>query len=105
MLGWARVRALLPPAGKRGATNLLLVTFLIPVSAMLFDALVLGGRLDARHYFGMALIGYGLAAIDGRLLTVFERHAPSHRSLPRPSTKGHPRWAPASLVGNRWWRA
>jgi drug/metabolite transporter (DMT)-like permease len=51
-----------------GATNLLLVTFLIPVSAILLGALVLGERLDARHFAGMALIGAGLALIDGRLL-------------------------------------
>lgn len=51
-----------------GATNLLLVTFLIPVSAILLGAFVLGERLDLRHYAGMALIGCGLAAIDGRLL-------------------------------------
>ena len=51
-----------------GATNLLLVTFLIPVSAILLGGLVLGERLDARHDCGMVLIGCGLAAIDGRLL-------------------------------------
>src|SRR5262249_39545329 len=49
-----------------GATNLLLVTFLIPVTAVLLGALVLGERLDARHGLGMALIGLGVAAIDGR---------------------------------------
>jgi drug/metabolite transporter (DMT)-like permease len=51
-----------------GATNLLLVTFLIPVSAVVLGALVLGEELDPRHFAGMALIGAGLAAIDGRLL-------------------------------------
>ena len=50
-----------------GATNLLLVTFLIPVSAILLGVVVLGERLDPRHFIGMALIGCGLAAIDGRL--------------------------------------
>lgn len=50
-----------------GATNLLLVTFLIPVSAILFGALVLGEALLPRHLGGMALIGMGLACIDGRL--------------------------------------
>lgn len=52
-----------------GATNLLLVTFLIPVSAILLGALLLGERLELRQLAGMALIGCGLAAIDGRLLT------------------------------------
>ncbi len=50
-----------------GATNLLLVTFLIPVSAILLGVLVLGETLRAEHLIGMALIGLGLAAIDGRL--------------------------------------
>ena len=50
-----------------GATNLLLVTFLIPVSAILLGALVLGETLLPRHLGGMALIGAGLACIDGRL--------------------------------------
>ncbi len=50
-----------------GATNLLLVTFLIPVSAILLGALALGEALLPRHFGGMALIGLGLACIDGRL--------------------------------------
>ncbi len=54
-----------------GATNLLLVTFLIPVSAILLGWLVLDERLDARHFAGMALIGAGLAAIDGRPFRAF----------------------------------
>jgi drug/metabolite transporter (DMT)-like permease len=53
-----------------GATNLLLVTFLIPVSALLLGTGLLGERLEARHLAGMALIGLGLAAIDGRLIHV-----------------------------------
>jgi drug/metabolite transporter (DMT)-like permease len=51
-----------------GATNSLLVTFLIPVTAILLGTLFLGERLAPRHFAGMALIGLGLAAIDGRLL-------------------------------------
>lgn len=50
-----------------GATNLLLVTFLIPVSAILLGATFLGERLELRQFVGMALIGLGLAAIDGRI--------------------------------------
>lgn len=49
-----------------GATNLLLVTFLIPVSAVLLGMLFLGEVLQYRQFGGMALIGLGLAAIDGR---------------------------------------
>lgn len=51
-----------------GATNALLVTFLIPATAILLGALVLGEALEPRHYAGMALIALGLAAIDGRPL-------------------------------------
>ncbi|WP_082482518.1 DMT family transporter [Methylobacterium sp. Leaf123] len=51
-----------------GATNLLLVTFLIPVTAILLGTLVLGESLEVRQIIGMALIGGGLAAIDGRIL-------------------------------------
>ena len=60
-----------------GATNLLLVTFLIPVSAILLGALVLGERLEPKHLFGMALIGAGLALIDGRLLSALRRPRPA----------------------------
>ena len=55
-----------------GATNLLLVTFLIPVSAILLGTLVLGEQLEPKHFAGMALIALGLALIDGRL---FRRRA------------------------------
>ena len=51
-----------------GATNSLLVTFLIPITAILLGALILHEQLEPRHFAGMALIGLGLAAIDGRLL-------------------------------------
>jgi drug/metabolite transporter (DMT)-like permease len=54
-----------------GATNLLLVTFLIPISAILLGILLLGEALEARHLIGMALVGAGLATIDGRLWRKF----------------------------------
>lgn len=56
-----------------GATNLMLVTFLIPVSAILLGALILGEDLQAKHFIGMAMIAVGLAAIDGRLLAFRKR--------------------------------
>jgi drug/metabolite transporter (DMT)-like permease len=55
-----------------GATNLLLVTFLIPVSAIFLGSLFLGERLELRHFIGMAGIAAGLACIDGRLLKAFK---------------------------------
>ena len=56
-----------------GATNLVLVTFLIPVSAIMLGSLALGERLAPQHFIGMALIAAGLAAIDGRLLKLVTR--------------------------------
>jgi drug/metabolite transporter (DMT)-like permease len=58
-----------------GSTNLMLVTFLIPVSAILLGVGLLGERLEPRHLVGMALIGAGLAAIDGRLWRRLSRSA------------------------------
>ena len=56
-----------------GATNVLLVTFLNPVTAIVLGTWVLGEHLAPRHGLGMALIGFGLAAIDGRLLARLRR--------------------------------
>ena len=53
-----------------GAVNTVLVTLLVPVSAILLGSVVLGEELLFRHYAGMALIATGLIAIDGR---VFDR--------------------------------
>jgi drug/metabolite transporter (DMT)-like permease len=53
-----------------GAVNLMLVTFLIPVSAILLGGAFLGETLAPMDFAGMALIGLGLAAIDGRLATL-----------------------------------
>jgi drug/metabolite transporter (DMT)-like permease len=54
--------------GNAGATAISLVTFLIPVSAILLGTLILGEQLAARHIAGMIAIALGLAAIDGRPL-------------------------------------
>ncbi|WP_370456275.1 EamA family transporter [Salinisphaera sp. Q1T1-3] len=51
-----------------GATNLLLVTLLIPSVATGLGVAVLGESLDAADYAGVAMIGVGLLTIDGRLL-------------------------------------
>lgn len=53
---------------RAGATNVGLVTFLIPVSAILFGVTLLGESLEPRHLAGMALIALGLVLIDGRLV-------------------------------------
>lgn len=51
-----------------GAANLMLVTFLIPVSALGMGALFLGETAGWSAFAGMVLIAAGLACIDGRLL-------------------------------------
>ena len=52
---------------RAGATNVSLVTFLIPVSAIALGVLVLGEALTGGQLAGMALIALGLLAIDGRI--------------------------------------
>jgi drug/metabolite transporter (DMT)-like permease len=51
-----------------GATNLLLVTLLMPAIAVTLGVSVLDEHLAPRHLGGMALIAAGLAVIDGRAL-------------------------------------
>lgn len=60
-----------------GATNVALVTLLIPVSAIALGALILGEAVEARQIGGMALIALGLAVIDGRLLTLLRDPKPA----------------------------
>lgn len=56
-----------------GATNVVLVTFLAPVTASLLGWLMLDEQLQAKHFIGMACIGLGLAIIDGRLWAKLRR--------------------------------
>jgi drug/metabolite transporter (DMT)-like permease len=51
---------------RAGATNLMLVNFLNPVSTILLGAVLLGEQITPRQMIGMAAIAVGLAAIDGR---------------------------------------
>lgn len=51
-----------------GATNALLVTLLIPVSAFVFSVTIMNETIKATDIKGMMLIGAGLLIIDGRLL-------------------------------------
>ncbi len=52
---------------RAGATNISLVTFLVPISAIILGVLVLGESIFIKEIIGMTLIGLGLAIIDGRL--------------------------------------
>lgn len=55
---------------RAGAMNILLVGFLVPVSAVLLGNLLLGEDLEFQDLAGMLLIGIGLVVIDGRLINV-----------------------------------
>jgi drug/metabolite transporter (DMT)-like permease len=56
-----------------GAVNILLVTFLVPVTSIILGTAFLAERLHSTHFLGMALIGAGLAVIDGRALRFFSK--------------------------------
>ncbi len=49
-------------------TDLMLVTFLVPISALLFGLLFLHEPVRPQAFGGMGMIGLSLAAIDGRVL-------------------------------------
>ena len=59
-----------------GATNALLVTLLVPPTAIFLGAAFLGETLAPQDFLGLGLIAVGLAAIDGRLLKAFGRRPP-----------------------------
>lgn len=56
-----------------GASNLLLVTLLMPVNAVLLGIAFLGEHVEPRHVAGMTLIAVGLAIIDGRIFAALRR--------------------------------
>ncbi|WOH63113.1 DMT family transporter [Bradyrhizobium sp. BWA-3-5] len=58
---------------RSGATNVMLVTLLVPVTAILLGALVLGEQISPREIAGALVIGSALLLIDGRVLKFFQR--------------------------------
>jgi drug/metabolite transporter (DMT)-like permease len=58
-----------------GAVNVVLVTLLIPPSALLLGALAFAERLDWHELLGMGVILAGLVVIDGRLPAMLLRRA------------------------------
>jgi drug/metabolite transporter (DMT)-like permease len=58
-----------------GAVNVVLVTLLIPPSALLLGALAFAERLDWHELLGMAVILAGLVVIDGRVPAMLLRRA------------------------------
>ena len=60
-----------------GATNALLVTLMIPVSALSFSSFLLGEQLKVYDVIGMLLIFSGLLIIDGRIMQYLSRRSPA----------------------------
>ncbi|MHC2619607.1 drug/metabolite transporter (DMT)-like permease [Bradyrhizobium huanghuaihaiense] len=58
---------------RSGATNVMLVTLLIPVTAILLGWLVLGEPISMREIAGAIVIGSALLVIDGRVLGLLRR--------------------------------
>jgi len=58
---------------RSGATNVMLVTLLIPVTAIVLGYLMLGEKITAQEIAGALVVGSALLLIDGRMLMVFRR--------------------------------
>jgi drug/metabolite transporter (DMT)-like permease len=62
-----------------GANNLMLVNFLVPVSAVILGVAILDETLKPEHLVGMALIFVGLALRDGKVWALIRRAAGPER--------------------------
>lgn len=51
-----------------GAANLMLVTIIVPVFAILIDVILLEKWISMQIFFGFIVISFGLLVIDGRIL-------------------------------------
>jgi drug/metabolite transporter (DMT)-like permease len=58
---------------RSGATNVMLVTLLVPVTAILLGYLVLGEEVSRHEIVGALAIGSALLLIDGRVLKLIQR--------------------------------
>ena len=63
---------------RAGATNLMLVTLLVPIGAVIVGFAVLDEAVTWAMVGGMALISIGIALIDGRVLWRFRRTPAPH---------------------------
>jgi drug/metabolite transporter (DMT)-like permease len=67
---------------RSGATNVMLVTLLVPVTAILLGVFVLGEQIALREIFGALVIGSALLLIDGRVLRLFRRRMSTPQANP-----------------------
>ncbi len=58
---------------RSGASNVMLVTLLVPVSAILLGYFFLGERIEAREIVGALVIASALLVMDGRVFRLFRR--------------------------------
>ena len=56
-----------------GAANLMLVTIIVPVFAILIDVILLQKWISLQIFLGFIVISFGLLLIDGRLLWAIEK--------------------------------
>lgn len=74
---------------RAGATNLLFVTFLVPVSALILGILTLGETFSAEQAAGLAMIGLGLTAVGSRRNVFPRRIENAELSMRKPPSCGH----------------
>jgi len=65
---------------RSGATNVVLVTLLIPVVAILLGYLVLGEQVTRQEIIGALVIGSALLVMDGRVFSLFRRRLSARTS-------------------------
>jgi drug/metabolite transporter (DMT)-like permease len=75
---------------RAGATNAILVTLLVPVSAILLGVLALGETLGLRQLAGLMLIALGLIINDGRPLAALRTRISHLRQRPDVSGRAAP---------------
>jgi drug/metabolite transporter (DMT)-like permease len=73
---------------RSGATNVMLVTLLVPVTAILLGYLLLGESISLREIAGALVIGSALLLIDGRLFDFLR--APINRERPADAPSNPP---------------
>ena len=62
---------------RSGASNVMLVTLLVPVSAILLGYFFLGERIELREIIGALVIASALLVMDGRVFRLFSRSGPA----------------------------
>jgi drug/metabolite transporter (DMT)-like permease len=67
---------------KVGPTNITMVTFIAPISALILGSWILGEQLLPAHLIGMAAILMGLLLIDGRIVRAMRPRAAEKQDQP-----------------------